>query len=151
MTISDRISQAIADVLNASALPGNPSVSAGISTALNEDENTRVIVIANSATLRKQLLPGIYDISGEVTVFKTIDQQEDETEELKADFRALCDAVEEVIGQKYQMGSMIAQFDPRLVLYSWNLMEQDSFMQNRAMGAKFAWTAFARHDPHNPN
>lgn len=151
MTISDRLTEAVREVLAGASLPGDPSVSAGIETAVNEEESVRVIVTATSSELRKMLLPGNYDVTGEVTVFMTIDTQEDETANLKADFRTLCDAVEEVIGQKYIMPMSLQSADQKLNVYSWSLTGQDSFMQSRAMGAKFNWTCYVRQDSHNPN
>jgi len=151
MTITDRLTEAIREVLADSSLPGDPVVTAGIETAINEEETKRVIVTATSSELRKLLLPGNYDVTGEVTVFMTIDTQEDEDEDLKAYFRQLCDAVEEVIGQKYLMPMSLQSADSKLNVYSWSLTGQDSFMQSRAMGAKFNWTCYVRQDSHNPN
>ena len=151
MTITDRLTEAIRQVLEDLSLPGDPLVTAGIETAVNEQESMRVIVTATSSELRKLLLTGNYDVTGEVTVFMTIDTQENETTNLKADFRTLCDAVEEIVGQKYLMPMRLQSADTKLNVYSWSLTGQDSFMQSRAMGAKFNWTCYVRQDSHNPN
>jgi hypothetical protein len=151
MTITDRLTEAVRQVLADSSLPGDPEVTAGIETATNQEEAKRIIVTATSSELRKLLLPGNYDVTGEVTIFYTIDTQEDEDQDLKSDFRALCDAVEEVVGQKYIMPTSLQNADTKLSVYSWNLTGQDSFMQSRAMGAKFNWTCYVRQDSHNPN
>lgn len=151
MTITDRLTAALTDVLAGASLPGSPSVTAGIETDLSAQETKRIIVTATSSEVRKLLLPGNYDVTGEVTVFMTIDTQASASDDLKANFRALCDAVEEVVGQKYQMPSDLQSADTKLNVYSWNLTGQDSFMQSRAMGAKFNWTCYARQDSHNPN
>jgi hypothetical protein len=151
MTITDRLTEAIRQVLADSSLPGDPEVTAGIETVVNEEESMRVIVTATSSELRKLLLPGNYDVTGEVTVFMTIDTQENATTDLKALFRSLCDAVEEIVGQKHFMPMSLQSADEKLNVYSWNLTGQDSFMQSRAMGAKFNWTCYVRQDSHNPN
>jgi hypothetical protein len=151
MTITDRLTEAIRQVLADSSLPGDPDVTAGIEIAVNEEESKRVIVTATSSELRKMSLPGNYDVTGEVTVFFTMDSQVNESEDLKADFRTLCDSIEEIVGQKYIMPMSLQNVDGKLMVYSWNLTGQDSFMQSRAMGAKFNWTCYARQDPHNPN
>jgi hypothetical protein len=70
---------------------------------------------------------------------------------LVQEFQDLCDAVEELIGMKYDMIPILHGIDPKLQLYSWNLTGQASMMQERAMGAKFSWAAFARQDNDNPN
>jgi hypothetical protein len=151
MTITDRISTALVEVIGNLTLPGDPVVTGQIELAENEEENVRVIVAATNANLRSPLLPGNYDIIGEVTIFKTIDQQDDQAEDLKGEFRELCDALEEIIGMKPIMRTFLESADPQLHIYSWTLTGQESFMQSRAMGAKFTWTAYARQDPHNPN
>jgi len=151
MTITDRMSTALVEVIGNITLPGDPVVTGQIELTENAQENVRVIVTAASANLRTPLLPGIYDVIGEVTVFKTIDQQADDDEDMKADFRSICDALEEIIGEKYAMKTLLASADTKLAVYSWTLTGQESFMQSRAMGAKFTWTAFARQDNHNPN
>lgn len=149
MTITDRVTEALAQVLSDASLPGDPSVVAGIETAVNAEESLRVICHATSSEIRKLSLPGNYDVTGEVTVFATIDDQDGE-DEAKAVYRQLCDAVEEVVGQKYGMPMSLQAADQKLNVYSWNLTGQDSFMQSRAMGAKFNWTCYVRQDSHNP-
>jgi hypothetical protein len=151
MTITDRIATALVEVIGSITLPGDPVVTSQIELSENEEESVRIIVAASTANLRSPLLPGIYDVIGEVTVFKTIDQQADGSEDLKSDFRTLCDALEEIIGEKYTMKTLLSSADAKLNVYSWTLTGQESFMQSRAMGAKFTWTAFVRQDPHNPN
>lgn len=150
MTITDRITEALAQVLSEANLPGDPAVVAGIETTVNTEESLRVICHATSSELRKMSLPGNYDVTGEVTVFATIDDQGEELD-LKAQYRSLCDAVEEMVGQKYFMPMSLQAADEKLKVYSWNLTGQDSFMQARAMGAKFNWTCYVRQDSHNPN
>ena len=150
MTISDRLTTAITAILAGATLPGTPTVVAGIETDVNTEESVRVIVSSTSCQLRSQLLPGIYDLSGEVTIFQTIDTQADAAADLKDEFRDLCVAVENVVGEKYLMLQSLASEDSALVAYSWNLSGQDSFMQSRAMGARYSWTCIARQHSHNP-
>ena len=150
MTITDALSSAVAAVLSDASLPGSPVVSGQIETDINTAESARIIVTGNAAEIRKALLHGMYDVSGEVAIFKAIDDQGD-GDDLIAEFRALCAAVESVIGQKFGMPGFIQTAEPEVKVYSWNLTSQESFMNARAMGAKYGWTAFARHLPNNPN
>lgn len=150
MTITDRITDALSLVLANSSLPGSPVITSTIETDLNTQESVRVIVSTTSSELRQLLLPGIYDVTGEVTIYTTIDEQTG-SEDRQAEYRALCAAVESVIGKKYDMPVELVSFDSALTVYSWNLTGQNSFMQSRAMGAKYSWTCFARQGNHNPN
>lgn len=150
MMITDRLAAALATLLAQSALPGDPSVVTQIDITENDEESARVIVVAGSSELRKPSLPGNYDVLGEVAIFKTIDQQVG-TGDLVTEFQELCDAVEEIVGMKYDIIPMLRGIDPKLEVYSWNLTGQASMMQERAMGARFSWAAFARQDNHNPN
>jgi hypothetical protein len=150
MMITDRLAAALATLLAQSELPGDPSVVTQIDITENDEESARVIVVAGSSELRKPSLPGNYDVLGEVTIFKTIDQQSG-TEDLVAEFQELCDAIEEIVGMKYDIIPLLRGIDPKLEVYSWNLTGQASMMQERAMGARFSWAAFARQDNHNPN
>jgi hypothetical protein len=150
MTITDALSSAVASILEDASLPGSPVVTGQIETDINAEENVRIVVTGTAAELRKALLHGMYDVSGEVTIFKTIDDQGD-GDDLVSEFRALCASVEAIIGQKYYMPMAIQTVDLDIKVYSWNLTSQESFMNSRAMGAKYGWTAFARHLPNNPN
>lgn len=145
MTICDRISSAVAAILAGSSLPGNPAVQEMVPSEANMEELCRVVVSSDQANLRTQLLPGLYDVQGEVVIARAIGTESDREE-----FRQLCDAVEEVIGAKYGMKTLIKNADSKLEIYSWNLIGQSNRNMEQAMIARFEWTAFAKHDPNNP-
>lgn len=152
MTIPDRIATALAAVLRDSSLPGSPSVRSGVSLAELTEEREIIIVQGITATLRKPTLAGNYDVSGEVTVKRVIFTEDGETAEQALNaFSALCKAVEGVVGQKYQLCTLLPIKQPALKVYSWNHVGQDTHPQDHRLLARYQWMAVASHDPDNPN
>lgn len=149
MMITDQLSAAVAGILAASSLPHSPSVDRMVSDAENDQEVCRVIVTAQTAELRKPLLPGIYDVAGEVVIQHAISA--DGVDSPAENFQAVCDAIRQVIGAKHAFPALIHTQDEDLNVFSWNLTGQESVNTARCFLARYLWTACARQDPHNSN
>lgn len=141
MTISDRLAQAISGALVAGGV--TTTVQGGIELTENAAYTSRVICTVESCTQRSAALRGIYNAQGQVHVLQSIDETDADT-----NFRALCTAVECVLGHETDSPTNIMAQDGSLHIYnrSWHLDQQSDDAGERGFKGTFSWRAVVRHN-----
>jgi hypothetical protein len=139
MTLPDRISKAIAGALVSGGI--TTTVQAGIESTANTEGESRIICTCTQCPQRSAALRGIYNPVGEVHILQSIHATDAIT-----DFRALCTAVREILGDEYITPEQITAQDSNLHIYnrSWHLDEQMSDAGDQGFKATFSWRAVVR-------
>lgn len=142
MNMANQIALAMAGHLSAQTLPHSPQIDAGLSVVSATEDESRIVVIGTEATLRKPLLPGLYDITGSVDVIQSVDSEDAESR-----FHEICDSINSILGDKDGMPAILAGVDPELHVYSYNWTGSRLMAGSRRLLAQYNWTAFARNTP----
>ena len=142
MNIANQVSRAITAFLETQTIPNDPTVINGLTTDLNDESQSRVIVIGTSAELRKASLPGLYDVSGTVNVIQSVDDTDGETR-----FTDICDSIQSILGGKYTMPAILEGIDSDLKIYSYQWLGSSLAASTRKFMATYNWTAFTRNSP----
>jgi hypothetical protein len=141
VNIANQCAVAIATYLQGEDIAHSPAVEYGISAALNESENARVIVVGNDAKLRKESLPGLYDINGEIHILQSVDEEDAETK-----LGEICDSINSIMGGKYGMPAILQGIDSDLHIYSYNWQgSQNVSGGKRQFGTIYNFHLFARN------
>lgn len=142
MNIANQVALAITTFLQTQTIPNAPTVINGLTTDLNDETQSRVIVVGTGAELRKASLPGLFDVSGTVNVIQSVDDSDGETR-----FSVICDSVESILGGKYGMPLILEGIDSDLKIYSYQWLGSSLAASTRKFMATYNWTAFTRNSP----
>jgi hypothetical protein len=140
--ICHQVASAITVILQSQTLPNSPTVVSGITAEINDEESARVIVIGDSSTLYKPSLPGLFSVNGTVIVVQSIDSTNAETK-----FNDICQAIEGIIGMKYQMPSLIHTVDSSLKIFTYNMAGSTPSIGKRHFMARFSFDCIASNSP----
>ena len=140
MNISNQLAVAIATFLQGETIPHSPTIISGLVTDLNDEAQSRIIVVGSAATLRKASLPGLYDVTGTANIIQSVDDADGEDR-----FTDICDEIESLMGGKYGMPAILEAIDPELKIYSYQWLGSDLAAGKRHFKATYNWTAFARN------
>lgn len=141
MTLSGKICTAIAGMLEANGV--DSIVQPAITADANTQYENRVIVIPTGCTER-QTLRGIYNVSGQVVVLQSIDE-----ENAIATYLHLCNSVREILGDTDTVSDQIMAQDPTIQVYSrsFHLEDMEDDAGDRGYKATFSWRGVARDTP----
>ena len=144
MNIAHRIATAFANMLIGQNLPGDPTIVSALSSDLNEETQSRLIIVGDSADLYKTNLPGLYSIKGRINVIESLDADDGE-----ARFNAICRAMEDFMGLKSEIPELVSMQDPTLHLYTYNFIGSMPGIATRRLMASYQWDALARQTPNS--
>ena len=139
MILPDRISKAVADMIEATGI--SVTVQAAVEPLVNATTYSRIVSHVTSCSQRSFILKGIYDVSGDVTLIQSIDQQGADSL-----FRSNCDLLRAILSDESLTTASITANDSNLHIYnrSWQLTDMQQDAGERGFKATFSWKALVR-------
>lgn len=142
MNISNQVAVAITGILGSENIQYSPTIIDGMSSEVNTETESRIVVVAGEATLYKTSLPGLFEIKGVVHVIQSEDSEEPDVR-----LDTICYAVESILGQKYRMPELISGVDSNLRIFTYNWLGPDLSRNERKSMVSYNWQCLATHSP----
>lgn len=146
MNIADEVARTLVAIMGPELVLWSPVIANAMEAAPNEDVGRRIVVSCTESKLWKVLLPGIYEISGEVFIMQSID-----TDEPNDDLASMCAAVVDIIGDKRGMPARLMAENDDLTVLTWNMDTQSLLGNQRKIAAKYSFTLLASNQPPTNN
>jgi hypothetical protein len=146
MNLADEVAKTLVRIMASELAPWSPTIVSAMEVTPNEDQSRRIVVSCTESKLWKQLLPGIYEVSGEVFIMQSID-----TDEPNDELSSMCEAVVDIIGDKRGMPARLMGENFNLSVLTWNMDTQALLGNQRKIAAKYSFTLLASNQPPTNN